>query len=362
MILLTLFVLLTFFMSCKDTVNDDSVTQPPPEDTDIDGDETSPLPQNPPPGSDTVNDETTTQPPCPDTDTGASPQALAPFVAPHSVPRMATGALGDSDADQIEQKKQELQQQMDLAQSQLDAAQEAYDQAKKNYRLAEQEEANTQSNEAVQAQSSRLSVQGMQLDLEELQEELAKLEAIQNAGGLVMADTSGILESIGTSEGALTTGTEPIILASKELEACGLIPPEEIGRLSAGDQVDVLFSGSAKPIPLTVERLETDGQGSLFWYAPLDNNNALTGTPFSYDFNQVSSSTYEQVIPLSALYEGNGSTYVLVAELRSGILGESYTAVRVDVNLLEKDMQNAAKIITQSNKYVKEGDRVRLNN
>ena len=56
--------------------------------------------------------------------------------------------------------------------------------------------------------------------------------------------------------------------------------------------------------------------------------------------------------------------------VRSVIMGESYTAVRVDVNLLEKDMQNAAiqtslgreaKIITQSNKYVKEGDRVRLN-
>ncbi len=331
------------------------------EDASIGG--SSALPQEPSAGGDTSQGGCSALP-------LRLPTALSPYVIPRSVPRTATSIPGELTPDEIEEKKQELQQQVDLAQSQLDAAQEAYDQAKKSYRLAEEEEANAQSNEAVQAQSSRLSVRGMELDLEELQEDLAVLENLQNAGGLVTAKTTGILESVGVSEGALTTGTEPIILASRELEACGLIPAEEIGRLSAGDEVEVLFSGSAKPVILTVERLEADGQGSLFWYAPVDHPNSLAGTPFSYAFNQISNSTYEQVIPLSALYEGNGSVYVLVAEVRSGILGESYTAVRVDVNLLEKDMQNAAiqtslgreaKIITQSNKYVKEGDRVRLN-
>ncbi len=62
---------------------------------------------------------------------------------------------------------------------------------------------------------------------------------------------------------------------------------------------------------------------------------------------------------------------MLTAEVRAGILGENYVAVKVPVTVLEKDDENAAiqtslpkeaRIITQSGKYVKEGDRVRLNN
>ena len=75
------------------------------------------------------------------------------------------------------------------------------------------------------------------------------------------------------------------------------------------------------------------------------------------------------LIPLSALRESGGSSYVLTAEIKPGILGESYTAVKVSVTVLNKDGHSAAvetnlpqdaKIITESNKYVKEGDRVRL--
>ena len=55
--------------------------------------------------------------------------------------------------------------------------------------------------------------------------------------------------------------------------------------------------------------------------------------------------------------------------MKPGILGESYTAVKVNVTVLEKDdysvavetnLPKDAKIITESSKYVKEGDRVRL--
>lgn len=55
--------------------------------------------------------------------------------------------------------------------------------------------------------------------------------------------------------------------------------------------------------------------------------------------------------------------------MRTGILGDSYTAVPISVTVLEKDANHAAiqsslprdaQIITSSNKYVKGGDRIRL--
>lgn len=72
---------------------------------------------------------------------------------------------------------------------------------------------------------------------------------------------------------------------------------------------------------------------------------------------------------MSALHEANQTAYVLIAQIRSGILGEGYEAVKVPVTVIGKDMDNAAVeagfpegalVIGQSNKYVKEGDRVRL--
>ena len=75
------------------------------------------------------------------------------------------------------------------------------------------------------------------------------------------------------------------------------------------------------------------------------------------------------MIPLSSLREAGGTAYVLIAEVRGGILGEDYEAVKIPVTVLGKDQENAAVegsfpgealVITESNKYVKEGDRVRL--
>ena len=60
---------------------------------------------------------------------------------------------------------------------------------------------------------------------------------------------------------------------------------------------------------------------------------------------------------------------MLTAEVRDGILGKVYTAVSVPVTVLDKDDKNAAVksaigrnslIITESSKYVEEGNQVRL--
>lgn len=289
-------------------------------------------------------------------------------ASPSDAPKEEAPLSASDAAAKAEQKRQELMAKAGAAEAQLNAAQEIYDRAKGSYQLALKEEENARSNEARQERSSRLTLQGLSLDLEELEEDLKKLKEIQNSGCMVTARESGILESAGVSEGSITSGTEPVILSSEEQEACGEIPAGEIGRVNPGDEVEILIAGAGKAVPLSIERLEADAQGSLFWFAPFTGS-ASGGTPFSYDYSQQSTASYEQLIPLSALREASGVAYVLTAQVRPGILGDSCTAVKVPVTLLAKDGQRAAiqasigndaLIITSSNKYVKEGDRVRL--
>ena len=120
---------------------------------------------------------------------------------------------------------------------------------------------------------------------------------------------------------------------------------------------------------MTIEWLGQDEDGNTVWYAPMEGTDSRAGTVLTYEYSKKSENAYDALIPLTALHEANGMRYILTAEVRSGILGDSYTAVKTAVTVLETDDTNAAVqsglsgdvlIITESNKYVKEGDRVRL--
>ena len=277
--------------------------------------------------------------------------------------------LDEEEQQEFDLKVQTLQDQIEAAADNMKAADSAYDQALESYHLAEQEEANNRANEAARGESNDLSLQGLQVDLDGLNDKLQKLMGIKDEGGVVTSQSKGIVESIAVTEGAITTGSEQIVLANEELESYGNIPEDKIGKIAVGDEVEILISGNSKPIPVDVERIELDEKGKTSWFAPVEKGKYQIGTNLTYDFNKKSESSYEQIIPLSALRESNGNSYVLTAEVRPGILGESYEAVRVPVMVLNKDESNAAVetslsyealIITETNKYVEEGDRVRL--
>lgn len=285
------------------------------------------------------------------------------------------GGSPDSDSDGSldsaawEQEKQALKGQMDAAAEGVRAAETAYNQAAGSYQLAQQEERNTKANEAKRAEAAQLAQQGNQVDLDKMQEQLQKLLDIQAAEGIITAGTAGTLQAAGAAEGAITTGSEQIIIETGGLEACGTMPVDKIGTVAAGDEIEVMIQGNTKAVTLTLERFEQDEEGKNVWYAPLKEGTYRLGTVFTYEYTKKSEKSYDTIIPLSALHESGGIKYVLTAEIRSGILGDSYVAVKTPVTVLETDDSHAAleaglvkdmQIITESNKYVKEGDRVRL--
>ncbi|WP_374971909.1 hypothetical protein AB9D59_01485 [Blautia producta] len=230
--------------------------------------------------------------------------------------------------------------------------------------------------------SNTLTVEGIQVDIEGAQAALKKLTDIQNAEGIVSAASSGIFQSAGVTEGDVTAGTEQIIIASQAAEAKGLIDQADVGKIQEGDKISIKFSGNTDTLEVKAERFEQvsaqetpskeeegqAGSGGMVWYGQAGEKELKTGTSFTYEASKESGS-YEQVIPLSALHQAQGQTFVLTAEARDGILGQVYTAVSVPVTVLDKDdksaavksaLNNKSLIIVESSKYVEEGNQVRL--
>lgn len=290
-----------------------------------------------------------------------------------------------SGAGEYEKWEQEVQAAKDKMQSAADTLNSqaiSYNQAVEQYELASQNEANTRQNEEKKKKSNTLTVEGIQVDIEGAQAALKKLTDIQNAEGIVSAASSGIFQSAGVTEGDVTAGTEQIIIASQAAEAKGLIDQADVGKIQEGDKINIKFSGNTDTLEVRAERFEQvsaqetpskeeegqAGSGGMVWYGQGGEKELKTGTSFTYEASKESGS-YEQVIPLSALHQVQGQTFVLTAEARDGILGQVYTAVSVPVTVLDKDdksaavksaLNNKSLIIVESSKYVEEGNQVRL--
>ncbi len=93
------------------------------------------------------------------------------------------------------------------------------------------------------------------------------------------------------------------------------------------------------------------------------------GDSFTWSIEAPSEKEYEQIIPLEALREDMNEAYCLVLAEEEQMLGTVQVARRVPVTVLEKDARSAAvtsaltsddQVIASSEKYVSEGDRVRL--
>lgn len=297
-------------------------------------------------------------------------------------------ALEDEIA-QWNQRMDELNAQINSAYDLLENQNSAYNQAARQYNLAQQNEENIRKNQEAAQQANQLACDSIRVDMENVQKKIEKLENIKETGCVIKAQASGIFLTGGAAAGAVTTGSELVQIAVGPLQAMGTIAAEDVGLIQVGDEVQVKFAGTSQSVPLQITHLGSgnllggqnssggtaaDGTASgesgasAVWYADLTGTDAGLGTAFSYEAVK-SSESYQQTIPLNALRESQGKTYILSVQERDGILGKEYTAVSVPVTVLEKDEDTAAvtctledtvPVIVSSNKYVEEGDPVRL--
>lgn len=283
-----------------------------------------------------------------------------------------------------EQKREVRQAELELKQQKLTAKYEAKkiedsvsvnqeDSEMSNQESINKAKQSVQEEKRYQKQLAALQREGLELTLESQKEQLEKLETWAACDGVVFSQNAGVLEAVGVVEGAITSGTEQIVLQSGQQEICGEIEEASLGLIKEGCEVTVFIQGEAEEQKIPVEKVGMSKEGKMMWYGKIPNQkeakNYSVNTIISYNYHEKTAGSYEALVPLSALREEKNVAYVLTAEVRAGILGDQYTAIKVPVTVLDQDEDYAAVegaigadtlIVSESNKYVEAGDRIRL--
>ena len=295
------------------------------------------------------------------------------------------GAIFPDDSSNMSSREQELKAALQQAQADVEAARQAVAQAQTDYTFAQKEDSAQSTNEANAVQSAQLGAQSLNVQADTARRALEELTAYQNAGGKICAEQECTVLMSSVQTGTFTTGAEVMVTGSGGWKLKGYADAKDKEKLKAGAEAEIrLGAGKKKTVrieSIAAERAAGSGNGAgesgsssqslqFCWYARLPENTAAeNGNAFTWNVNSSSDQEYEQLLPLMALREDSTGAYCLILSEEKNMLGRVQTARRVPVTVLEKDAQKAAvtstlqgtdQIIVSSEKYVEEGDRVRI--
>ncbi len=283
------------------------------------------------------------------------------------------------------EQKQELEAAVQEAQTGVEAASQALAQAENGYELARQEDAAWDINAANASRAAMLGAEAASVQIEAERKELQRLQSYQAAGGKICAERDCTVLQEGVQAGAVTSGSEVFVTGSGGFRLKGWAKPTDREKLRTGLETEIQL-GAGKKKTVKIESIETDtggtgsgagenagdpaSQSQIYWTSPLPENvKVQNGDSFTWSIEAPSEKEYEQIIPLEALREDMNEAYCLVLAEEEQMLGTVQVARRVPVTVLEKDARSAAvtsaltsddQVIASSEKYVSEGDRVRL--
>ncbi len=296
---------------------------------------------------------------------------------------------GEQESVIRETGRQELESALREAEAETEAASQAVAQAQNAKSLADREDAASQVNAANAAEAAMLGANATGVQIETVRTELERLRAYQEADGKILAEEDCIVLQTGAQPGIVTTGSEVFVTGSGGFWLKGEVKEADKEKVKAGSSVKVRL-GVGKEKTVQIDRLELEAEeggtaekeisygesgsssGRTVWYAHLpEHTEVQNAEKFGWTMEIVSAKEYEQTIPLTALRENVTEAYCLVLSEEEQMLGTVQIAKRVPVTVLEKDGENAAvtsglretdKVIVFSEKYVEEGDRVRIQN
>ena len=255
-----------------------------------------------------------------------------------------------------------------LAQRKVLELEEALRQSGQNLENARITDAGTRSEEEKTREISRLRQESMELDLEQKRRSLAKVEELISREGAVTVVSRAVVAGLDLQEGGLLGAADQIRLAEGRMLFRAQVDKEEAALLAQGQRMSLKRTGEAKELNAVVEsvdRLSEDGKCTVS--ASLAEGEGWLGETCSFTV-VLQSGVYPMVIPIEALREDTIGYFCLAVQPEKTILGEELTAVRVNVEVLEKSSTSAAvsgavtsvtPLVLSSNKSVSPGDRVR---
>lgn len=285
-------------------------------------------------------------------------------------------------ADAVQQAKNRLEEaQASLAaaadeeereqlQASVNELQSAYDSA-----VAQQSANNLTAQRALQDAQAEpakdYSAQINDMSIEKLQNQLAELTELAGKEGRVTAPAAGTITNRYLEVGQKTPDTAAFTMTdeSQGLRFVAEVDSDEGKYLSVGMEVSLKSaSGNSQTYSITsITSSENGDKRKLTVMLPAGS--FALGESLSLTYT-MESRKYDMVVPLSSLYKEDQQYYVYVVETQNTLLGDAYVTRRMDVDVLEKNGEYAAvnpsaldsdsKVITQTDRYVEAGERVRL--
>lgn len=258
----------------------------------------------------------------------------------------------------------------------LEAKRQAVKSAKEAVRLAKQglesarlqyEAANNPDNNQATDQMIELTIQSYNIDLHKKEEELQKVGKLIEASGEVFSPVDGVITHVGIEAGRSTTGEETVKIGAGEYVFKGSFIRDENVIIELGGNVDITLPGGNAPIESGIGKISVNPDGTTEFISSLPQGEYYFGEKADFKIS-TESEMYDQCIPIQALRQDNYGYYVLVISEKEDILGTQLIAERINVDLLAKGntivavngFLSKSQIITDSNKYINAGDRVRI--
>ena len=284
----------------------------------------------------------------------------------------------------------QAQDSLTQAEEVLKAQAQAQAQAQNAYTSAQEEDAAAAANDQKSQAASSYDQQSIQVDLDQAKKELSQMEKIQQAKGQVTAPADGVVTDRNVQTGGITDDSSYLILGTGGLQIKGSLKLQDLEKVEPEDTVEITVSGQGKKLQGKVTCTGAEGTGETaqgtgalgqgagtaqdtdaggYFYADIEDASVTWGAQVSYSIEKQSDSSYEMLIPLSAVRQDAEGTYCLIAQAGDTVLGTEYRAVRVNITVEDKDSTQAAVtgnlgrddlVISGSTKEITEGDKVRL--
>ena len=190
-----------------------------------------------------------------------------------------------------------------------------------------------------------------------------------DASGEVRASDKGIVTFVGVEAGRRTTGDEMIRLGFGNYEFRAEFDREDAASLAEGVTAIISLEGKRTKIEVEIENITISDNGRSEMTARMPEDEYGLGEKAGFRI-ETQSEQFDLCIPIQALREDNYGNYVLITREQEDILGTQLIAERIDIMILDKGRRTVAvdaaissksQVITDSNKIIYAGDRIRIN-
>ena len=237
---------------------------------------------------------------------------------------------------------------------------------------AEQEEKETKKaiEEAGEEPESDNSVEVNNISIRNLQRQVDKLEKIRKQKGEIRSTAAGVITGILVNVGQKTADTGFFTMTDENagLKFIGKLMLSDTKYVSVGDKV-TLQSAGRKLEDIAVTSMEMDENREFMNVtALLPADTFALGETVTMTVKQESQS-YPCTVPVTALRQESGKSFVLAVQKEDTVLGEQEVARQMEVTVVEKNesyvaleadaMDKETRIITDSDRFVENGDRIR---